>query len=164
VHVGMHLDFLLACNTVSVVWLTVSLFHTSGMNCLLNIRFAAMSWHDSFTVCKAEAQAQHNECIRSIYQKPNTCPVHNCMAYNAAKSQPVCSVHLPVESVSAAGAGPTVHSTPAPLLEREQPATGKIFLEFSLRPNRPKPPCVTRKSHWQPRIDTTIARDYSAGK
>ncbi len=43
VQFGMHLDFLLTCNTVSAVWLTVSLFHTSGMSCLLNIRLTALS-------------------------------------------------------------------------------------------------------------------------
>ncbi len=120
VQVGMHLGCLLACNTVSAMWLTVSLVQTFGMNCLLKIGCAAMSSHDSFTVCKAAAQARYNECISSIYQKHNTCFVQNCMAYNATNSPPE-------DPVYAAGAGPAVPPTPAPQLETGQPATGKTF-------------------------------------
>jgi len=49
------------------------------------------------------------------------------MACNAAKSPPVYSEHLPVDPVSAAGAGPAVPPMPAPQLEPGQPAKGKIF-------------------------------------
>lgn len=102
------------------MWLTVSLVQTSGMNCLLETGFVALSLHDSFTVCNAAAQAQYNECISSIYQEHNTCPIRNCMAYDATNSPPEAPVH-------AAGAGPAVPPIPVPQLEIGQPATGKFF-------------------------------------
>jgi hypothetical protein len=73
VQVGMHLGCLLARNTVSAMWLSVSLLDTSGMDCVLECGSASMSWHDSFAVCNAEAQARYNECINSIYQRHHTC-------------------------------------------------------------------------------------------